>query len=687
MGYELNKLMAEYGVSTPGVAPYSGPAKPIAPVEPIMPGKAESTGGGMLSLMERKAREAVDKADYDRRMKEYRAHQADPSSFNEMMRKYDLAMGEYNNYRDQFRNRIANTPMYTDAQFRTNTPLDQQPVSNREPLRAPTYGVLPRDVMTAGQQERGDLYNDMRNVGYSDKDIYDSAMNYGGVQGVNDMASAAAVYGVNSSLPDLAWGVGWNNSPPKPTVDYMSHGGMHDLAQRYQVGGVVRRFATGGDEGVPEDEILQVLKERSPDMGGRMPPAVDGRFPEQRGEPAAPMQQSRVTEGEGTQYINVPPRVQQIDAPAPSTTPISPAATDLMSMLERYSTESPYAAELKAARKRATAESAAFADMIGKAMAGENTKPDKAEMYFRLAAAFGAPTKTGHFSENLGMAGKELAEYAKDVRTANKADRQLRMQLALEAQKLKSQTAREDLLSLRALASEDMKDKRAVLLEYIKSGRPQSEAGKAAIDAGLKQGTPEFQEFVNKYIDDKIRSGNLFKEAMVAISGGNLQVAQSREKRAAESASKLTPKEVDLKAQAEVNIGGIEDSMASLKRAYALNPNTFDGTLAATAQRKILEQTDPKDKRVLATREQQNLLSKGAIDKLRASFGGNPTEGERAALLGLEGIDSKSKEERALIMKNTYKLLKERLKREEKRLQEIQRGSYRETTPSIEGDE
>jgi hypothetical protein len=101
---------------------------------------------------------------------------------------------------------------------------------------------------------------------------------------------------------------------------------------------------------------------------------------------------------------------------------------------------------------------------------------------------------------------------------------------------------------------------------------------------------------------------------------------------------------------------------------------------------KVLEQTNPKDPRVLATREQRNLLGKGALSNLKAVFGGNPTEGERTALMELEGLDSKSKEERATIIRNTYKLVQMRRAREQKRLNDITAGLYRETTPSAAGD-
>lgn len=356
--------------------------------------------------------------------------------------------------------------------------------------------------------------------------------------------------------------------------------------------------------------------------------------------------------------------------------------SQLLDLLGKYmSQDEGYGAELKTARESVAKESQAFQDMIKKAMETKGEEgPSKAEMYFRLAAAFGAPTKTGSFIESLGSAGSAASEMLKERRESQKSARAANLQLGLEAQKLRMQGAKEDLTTLRQLASEGMKDRRAMVLEYLKSGRPQSEAGKLAIDAGLKQGTPEYANFVNQYVKQKIESGDLYKQAMLAVSQGNLTLQQEKEARAREQASKLTPAEVKLKSEAETALGGIDDAMGSLKRAYALNPNTFEGTLVDLAQLKTLEQTNPKDPRVLATREQKNLLSKGAISNLRATFGGNPTEGERNALLDLEGIDSKSKEERARIMKNTYRLLQARRDREQKRLNEITQGLYRSTS-------
>ena len=465
----------------------------------------------------------------------------------------------------------------------------------------------------------------------------------------------------------------------QPVYDYggaARGGSVRELAKKYQVGGAVRRFQTGGAEGEPEDPIEAIIRERT-SVPATTSPVAPQPVLQSRDVPVAARSMP------APEPVTASPAARPVVPPPAVTTPVSPAATDLMSMLQRYaSAESMYGPELAAARKRATAESAAFQDMIAQAMKPDSSGPDKAEMYFRLAAAFGAPTKTGHFTENLGMVGKELGEYAKDIRASKKADKQLRLQLGLEAQKIKAQGARDELTALRTLAGEEMKDKRAIMMKYIESGMPQSEAGKAAKDMGLTPGSKEYNDYVNQYIERKFQSGDLYKQAMLAVAQGNLAIAQGREQRQTEAAAKLTPAEVKLKSEAETTIGGLDDAMSSLKRAYSLNPNTFEGTWASIAQQKILEQTDPKDPRVLATREQRNLLGKGAIERLKASFGGNPTEGERAALLELEGLDAKSKEERARIMKNTYKLLQARRNREQKRLNDISAGLYRETTPS-----
>lgn len=385
-----------------------------------------------------------------------------------------------------------------------------------------------------------------------------------------------------------------------------------------------------------------------------------------------------------------------VAAPAPPAVPagalpvsgLAGSNPELMSLLSRYfPAGNEYEAELKTARQAANQESQAFYDLIKGAMKSpQESGPDKAEMYFRLAAAFGAPTKTGHFAETLSKVGETAADIAKEKRTASRESQLRNLQLGIEAQKLKMQGAKEDLNTLKTLAAEGMKDKRTIagelIKDYVKSGQPASSAGKQAQDEGLKPGTPEFQKRVAQIADmnvEKQMSSINATLANMSVAQANLALNQQKFQNVQEQQKKLTPAEVKMKGESEATLGSIDDAMSSLKRAYSLNPQTFDGTLVDIGRRKLMEQTDPKDPRVLATREQENLLSKGGVEKLRASFGGNPTEGERKILLQLEGIDSKSKEERKLIMQNTYRALKARREREQKRFNEITQGLYRET--------
>lgn len=387
-----------------------------------------------------------------------------------------------------------------------------------------------------------------------------------------------------------------------------------------------------------------------------------------------------------------PPVMNQVSAPIQQ----APASrvSDISPLLEKYygSEAGTYTPELEAARKRVSAETEQFNKLLTGMMEKGTEQPSKAELYFRLASAFAEPTRTGGFGESLGKASQAFAEHAKESRVATAADRQLRMQLALEGQKLKMQGAKEELGTLRALAGEEMKDKRAVATEmikqYIKSGEPESVAGKQAKDEGLTPGTPEYQTRVKQIADTNIEKQLSTINSTLAglsVQQANLALAQNKFGFQKEQAGKLTAGEVKLKTEAEDNLANIDQALKDLSQAYKLNPNTFDSSLGDTAQLKLLEAAGSKDPKVIATRTQANLLGKQGLAKLKSSFGGNPTEGERKILLDLEGIGAKSKEERAIIMRNAYAALKARRERENKRLNEIKQGLYRETTPTPGG--
>ncbi len=393
---------------------------------------------------------------------------------------------------------------------------------------------------------------------------------------------------------------------------------------------------------------------------------------------------------------------------APATAPAMPMGApapaqpmDLQSMLARYMQPgaSTYGAELTAARKKSEAETAAFQKMLQDAIqgSGEGGGPSKAEMYFRLAAAFAEPGKTGSFGEGLGRAAGAMAEQQKTEREARRAAAREKLQLGLTAQQARMAGAREDVSSLRQLAGEEMKDKRTItaelLKEWAKRNDPVSTAGKQAQDEGLVPGTPEFQKRVREISELAVERANMQITAAVAgmnTQAANLALAQAREARVAkkeeDASKKLTPQELKLKTETEDLIASADSALGSLRQAYKLNPNTFDASLPDMAQRKILEAAGSKDPKLINTRTMENLLGEQALSKLKSTFGAAPTEGERKILMDLQGIGAKSREERAAIMRTAFQLLQTARDRQQRRLNEITQGLYRDVgTPAAGG--
>jgi len=470
----------------------------------------------------------------------------------------------------------------------------------------------------------------------------------------------------------------------------MAKGGQ--VKTHYQTAGRVQLPSGYGSPEEEADFLARQERDRAPveispvDMSSPPPPMIS--MPAE----AAPVQAPLTTVAMNNAPMPVAPAV----AAAPKPVPVAPPAFgsermgNIQALLAAYGPkDGAYGEDLKAARASAKAESDAFAKMLSGAMKSpEDEKSSKAEMYFRLASAFGAPTKTGHFAENLGLVGKELGEYSKNKR----ASAQQKLALALEGQKMKMTAAKEDLNTLRALAGEEMKDKRAIATElikdYIKSGEPQSTAGKQALDEGLKPGTPEYQKRVeaigNMNIEGKLAQITA-SLAGVNTAAANLALAQEKFKNQQTQQAKLTGPELKLKTETEETLAQTDQALVNLRKAYSLNPNTFDTSLVDVAQRKLLEAGGSKDPKVAATREMENLLEKAALSQLKATFPGAISNDERKALQDVQGLGAKSKEERARIMKNGYAALKTVSERHRKRLNEINSGLYRDTAaPSID---
>jgi hypothetical protein len=144
--------------------------------------------------------------------------------------------------------------------------------------------------------------------------------------------------------------------------------------------------------------------------------------------------------------------------------PLTPeGAARMAELLGQLRPTTNYGAQLAGAQQAARNESEAFSNMVRQMSERTESPTSRAEMYFRLASAFGAPTRTGQFTENLALAGQQMGEYARGRRT----DEAERRALALRAQELRAAGARQDLASLQTLAGQEAAAQRAINLRMI----------------------------------------------------------------------------------------------------------------------------------------------------------------------------------------------------------------------------
>jgi hypothetical protein len=435
----------------------------------------------------------------------------------------------------------------------------------------------------------------------------------------------------------------------------------------YRKGGQVRAYAEGGAVKGYQDGGLEDRGIVDHETGAIVYPVPD--LPSLTVTPIDPANASDA---------NIPaPAVTGTRSVAAAAPPLDARAAALQSMLDRYGPRDvDYGSQITEARTRAADEQRAFEEMLRAQLESpEDAASSKAEMYFRLAAAFGSPTKTGHFTENLSLAGKEMAETAKSQRES----RAKKLGIRMELQKMKMDAANKELDTLRALEQEGARDRRVIaqemIREYIASGKPQSTAGKTAVDMGFTPGTPEFNAKVEELAALEIQRQTALINAQLASAAATTQ-----------RAGQMSPTEINLRTETENNIANIDQAIRDVAEAYRLNPNSYAGGWLDRGQRWLYEVAGSDDPRIVNTRRIDNLLGAQALSSLRAIFGGNPTEGERAILLELQGIGSRSLEERRQIMLRLAEVLEDRKASAQTRLDRILSGAYRTYTP-LEGEQ
>ena len=399
------------------------------------------------------------------------------------------------------------------------------------------------------------------------------------------------------------------------------------------------RFANGGYvRGYAEGDLVEIPDQQQPQDYTVMPPQLN------QAPSFAPIAIGQV-ESAGGGYA--PP----VAAPTSQLANINP---ELYALMQQYTSGPDYSADLRKVGQERQAAEASFNKALEGAMAGADEGPSKAELYFRLAAAFGTPSKTGAFGEGLAQAAGAAAEHKKEERTAQTAKRKLATEILLKKQELALEGVKDREKTLLALQSENSKDRReaikGIIKDYIDSGKPQSEAGKIAKDKGFTVGTKEYQDEVDKQakvlLENKLATINATL-AGIQVQQGRLALETKKEERAA---SELDPSELKLLSENKQALRSTDSAMALMDEALTLADKAFTKSTADQAEYKRLKTTNPNDPRVVATEQLEQILTTSGLAGLRASFGGNPTEGERNVQLLTQGLGASSTASRRQII-------------------------------------
>ena len=354
-GFELNRLMQQYGLPAPTITPYGG----------FTPTATQTDAA---------------RQEYDQNI--------------------------YKNYMNEYQNRLANTNMYNQSQFVADptkfAPQYTTPIAN--PTYAPTN------------------YGDIRNIysKYFGRQPEQAGVEYWGKTGLTGDALQKAIT-TGAQNEDLEY-----------------------LRKNYPgMGGVPQPVAPPAGDIV----MMPISPITPPDGGGIYTPRVDATLFARGG-----YAEGGEAEGEREERSS-----------AGAMTPDQ--ARRYRELMTRYLPSTNYGPQLAAAQQTARSEADAFSNMIRQMSERAESPTSRAEMYFRLASAFGAPTRTGQFTENLALAGREMGEYAKGRR----ADEAERRALGLRAQELRMAGARQDLASLQALAGQESAERRAILPRIIEA--------------------------------------------------------------------------------------------------------------------------------------------------------------------------------------------------------------------------
>lgn len=399
-----------------------------------------------------------------------------------------------------------------------------------------------------------------------------------------------------------------------------------------------------------------------------------------------------------------------------SRTASNPYTKDLQDLLSKY---------LEQTDRQATEKERLLDEARQKIMA-RSAGPSDAEVAFRIAAAFGKPTRTGSFFETLSGVNEATAGVLGEKRKASQELEDLNLKYRLAGMDAKSEGMKGKLSALSTLARSVPKDKvpEVVAMQQIVDDPNASESAKKTAQARITflttrsggQGT-EIDRLVEKINDPntpadakRMYQARYNKLVHIAPSGTDAVASkpQSPQGRIAadeglkpgtpeynkrvqtlvqQGQNKLSPTEMKMQDELKDRVAAGREVVLNLDKALKLNDVAYEGSTAGA--REVAGRLVPlvrSSESQTATAELENLILGNALSQLKVIFGAAPTEGERKILVDLQGSINKPAATRKVIWENAQKAAARRLKDNQQRLNDLVSGaSARRASEEPEG--
>jgi hypothetical protein len=365
----------------------------------------------------------------------------------------------------------------------------------------------------------------------------------------------------------------------------------------------------------------------------------------------------------------------------------------------------PYAAVRKVmdARKEAAKARQAYYDDLTAKLAARQAGPSFSERMFQLSAAFAAPTSVRGFSGVMGnvlpvLQKQEQAQREGKIKREDAlnalAAAQLGQQEELLGQELETEIELAKLIQpkpAKAVGNTIIDGVPSVIMQAA-DGTISTKPLGAAGSAGAKASVGEVSERggVKGYINERgvwqplpqrqeketFRPATPEEAAMYGAATGQISNLTGKFlPGAAPKKPTLSGSEQKLLIASEDVLASAEDTLGKLRRVMELNPKALEGSLTGFRKQvgSLFSSDDPT---YVATEELDNTLSSMALSMLKSTFPGSVTEGERKALMALQGSSSLPRAARERIYRNAFAAAQTVAARAKERIQKTQTGFY-----------